>query len=260
MKHHKAIEINDLYFAYPDGTQALRGINLAVESGESVALLGPNGAGKSTLLLHLNAILRGKGEIKIFGLPVREPNIKEIRRRVGVVFQDPDDQLFSPTVFDDVAFGPINMGLSKDEVERRVQNALDAVGMRGFEERAPFHLSLGQKKRIAIATVLSMEPDILVLDEPSSNLDPRGRRELLNILSALPVTKLVATHDLLFALELCERAVVLDNGQVVADGPIQEILADEQLLEEHGLESPFRYEKVLGRGEGGVCQLRKVCK
>lgn len=244
MHHHKALEIKDLYFAYPDGTQALEGINLAVENGESVALLGPNGAGKSTLLLHLNAILQGRGDIRIFDLPIVRENIREIRRRVGVVFQDPDDQLFSPTVFDDVAFGPMNMGLSREEVQERVEKALAQVGMAGFENKAAYHLSFGQKKRVATATVLSMEPDILALDEPSSNLDSRGRRELLNILINLPVTKIVITHDLLFVLELCERAIIMDDGIVVADGPIDEIMANEELLEAHGLEAPLGYAEL----------------
>lgn len=238
MRHHKAIEIKNLSFAYPDGTEALKNINLEIEEGESVAIVGPNGAGKSTLLLHLNGILEGEGEIRIFGLPLNRENLKEIRRRVGVIFQDPDDQLFSPTVFEDVAFGPLNMGLSKEEIENRTQKALEAVGMLGFEERMAHHLSFGQKKRVAIATVLSMEPDILVLDEPWSSVDPRGRRKLLSILKNLPITRLVVTHDLITTMELCRRVVVMDGGEIVADLPLGEILADNKILTEHGLELP----------------------
>jgi cobalt/nickel transport system ATP-binding protein len=244
MHHHKAVEIGNLNYVYPDGTRALKGIDLSIENGESVALLGPNGAGKSTLLLHLNAILQGSGEIKIFDLPIVRENIREIRRRVGVVFQDPDDQLFSPTVYEDVAFGPTNMGLSKEEVEKRVEKALAEVGMKGFEKKAAYHLSFGQKKRVATATVLSMEPDILALDEPSSNLDSRGRRELLDILIALPVTKIVITHDLPFVIELCERAIIMDDGSIVADGLVDELFGDEDLLAEHGLELPLGFDDL----------------
>ena len=247
MHHHKAVEIKNLDYIYPDGTAALRGIDLAIENGESVALLGPNGAGKSTLLLHLNAILQGSGELKIFDLPIVRENIREIRRRVGVVFQDPDDQLFSPTVYEDVAFGPMNMGLARNEVESRVRKALAEVGMTGFENKAAYHLSFGQKKRVATATVLSMEPDILALDEPSSNLDARGRRELLDILIGLPVTKIVITHDLPFVIEVCERAVIMDDGKIVVDGPVDELFADEDLLERHGLELPLGFEELRSR-------------
>ncbi len=241
MKHHKAIEIKNLSYAYPDNTEALQEINLEVEEGESIAIVGPNGAGKSTLLLHLNGILENlsaSGEIKIFGLPTTRKNLREIRRRVGVVFQDPDDQLFSPTVFEDVAFGPLNMELSPDEIRERVKKALSAVEMLGFEDKMAHHLSFGQKKRVAIASVLSMEPDILALDEPWSSLDARGRRKLLDILKNLPLTKLVVTHDLVSTVELCERMVVMDKGKIVADGPLLEILSDKKLLEEHGLELP----------------------
>ncbi len=241
MKHHKAIEIKNLSYAYPDNTEALQEINLEVEEGESIAIVGPNGAGKSTLLLHLNGILENlsaSGEIKIFGLPTTRENLREIRRRVGVVFQDPDDQLFSPTVFEDVAFGPLNMELSPDEVRERVKKALSAVEMLGFEDKMAHHLSFGQKKRVAIASVLSMEPDILALDEPWSSRDARGRRKLLDILKNLPLTKLVVTHDLVSTVELCERMVVMDKGKIVADGPLLEILSDKKLLEEHGLELP----------------------
>ncbi len=241
MHHRPAIEMKGVRFAYPDGTPALNGVDLSVEEGESVGVIGPNGAGKSTLLLHLNGILRGQGEVSIFGLPVKKENLREIRRRVGLVFQDPDDQLFSPTVFDDVAFGPVNMGLPAEEVKREVERALAEVGMEGTEKRSAHHLSFGQQKRVSIATVLSMRPDLLVLDEPSSNLDPRARRGLAELLRGLPVTKVVVTHDLPFVLEICERAVVLDAGRVAADGEALTILSDEDLLARHGLELPFGF-------------------
>lgn len=244
MHHRPAVEIKDLYYAYPDGTPALRGVDLLVEEGESVGIVGPNGAGKSTLLLHLNGILDGRGEVKIFGLPVVKENLREIRRRVGLVFQDPDDQLFSPTVFDDVAFGPLNMGLSREEVSEAVEQALRRVGLSGLERKSAFHLSFGQKKRAAIATVLSMNPDILVLDEPSSNLDPRARRELSELLQGMRVTKIVVTHDLPFVFENCERVVIMDAGKVVADGEVFEVLSDENLLERHGLELPYGFYPV----------------
>ena len=241
MHHRPAVEIRGLHYSYPDGTPALRGVELVIEEGESVGIVGPNGAGKSTLLLHLNGILAGRGEVKIFGIPVVKSNLKEIRRRVGLVFQDPDDQLFSPTVFDDVAFGPINMGLSPEEVEDVVKKALRQVGLKGFERRSAFHLSFGQKKRAAIATVLSMNPDLLALDEPSSNLDPRARRELSELLQSLKVTKIIVTHDLPFVFENCERVVVMSDGRVVADGDAFTILSDENLLERYGLELPYGY-------------------
>lgn len=234
-----AVRIQGLHFAYPDGTQVLHGIDLVVPQRQSLAVVGPNGAGKSTFLLHLNGILRGKGRISVLGLPVEPENLREIRRRVGVVFQDPEDQLFLGTVAQDVAFGPSNMGLSKEEIAQRVQEALEAVGMQDCGERASHHLSFGQKKRVAVATVLSMRPDVLVLDEPTSNLDPKSRRRLLGILEDLKVTKIVVTHDLPVAYELCERVVILDRGRIVADGPTDEVLGDEQLLAAHDLELPY---------------------
>jgi len=233
------IQIEGLSFTYPDGHRALSDLSLTVSRGESVAFIGPNGAGKSTLLLHLNGILRSRnGAVQVLGHPVTENHLKLIRSKVGLVFQDPEDQLFSPTVFDDVAFGPINMGYSEAEVRRRVESALQQVGMAGYERRSPHHLSVGEKKRIAIATVLSMRPEVLVLDEPTSNLDPRGRWELIELLRELPLTKLFATHDLEMVRELCERTVLLDQGQVVADGPTHRILSDLPLLAEHGLAPP----------------------
>jgi cobalt transport protein ATP-binding subunit len=233
-----AVQVEDLYFAYPDGTRALSGVELTVRRGESLAIIGPNGAGKSTLLLHLNGILRGTGRVSIMGLPVENRNLREIRRLVGVVFQDPEDQLFLTSVAQDVAFGPSNLGLEPNEIALRVREALAAVGMEGAEDRSTHHLSFGEKKRVAVATVLSMRPEILVLDEPTSNLDPRSRRRLVGILQGLPVTKIIVTHDLPVAYELCERAVILDAGRIVADGPTQAILADERLLDTHGLELP----------------------
>jgi cobalt/nickel transport system ATP-binding protein len=200
-----------------------------------VAIIGPNGAGKSTLLLHLNGILHSNGAVMIFAKQVNDENLRWVRSQVGLVFQNPDDQLFSPTVFDDVAFGPINMGYSKEEVGNSVTRALDWVGMAGYEPRSPHHLSVGEKKRIAIATVLSMSPEILVLDEPTSNLDPRSRWSLTTLLKKLPMTKIVATHDLELVRALCPRAIVVDQGRVIADGVTSDILADNALLAAHGL-------------------------
>lgn len=236
-----AVRMQDVRYAYPDGTVALRGVSLSVARGERVALLGANGSGKSTLLLHLNGILAhpggqaGHGGVSIFGIEVGKSTLKEARKRVGLVFQNPDDQLFSPTVFDDVAFGPRNMGLRKEELADRVRESLAAVGLSGYEERSAFHLSFGEKKRISIATVLAMRPEILVLDEPTSNLDPRRRREILTLLQQLGGTQIIATHDLNFAGKLCHRAIVLERGEVVAQGPIAGILRDTVLLEQHGL-------------------------
>jgi len=232
------LQVTDLHFAYPDGHVALRGVSLNLCEGDKVALVGPNGAGKSTLMLHLNGILTGRGGLTVAGLPLNEPNLPLVRALVGLVFQNPDDQLFSPTVFEDVAFGPLHMGLPEDEVRRRVDEALASVGMNGFGDRLSHHLSVGQKKRIAIATVLSMRPQILVLDEPSAGLDPRARRSLINLLRGLPITMLVSTHDLLMVRELFPRMVIMDEGRIVADGLTAELLADGDLLEAHGLEKP----------------------
>ena len=235
-----SLEVRDLGFAYPDGRQVLTGIDLLVEPGERVALLGPNGAGKTTLVLHLNGILTpGRGTVTVAGLPVRADTVQEVRRRVGVVFQDPDDQLFMPTVAEDVAFGPANLGLRDAELRARVDEALAAVGMAEHGDRPPHHLSFGQRRKVAVATVLAMRPEVLVLDEPSSNLDPASRRELAEILRSLPVSVLMVTHDLLYALELCSRTVLLDDGRVVADGPTRTLLGDEELMSAHRLELPY---------------------
>lgn len=232
------IKIEHLHFRYPDGTEALRGIDLEVARGEKVALIGPNGAGKSTLMLHLNGINEpSHGRVWIGGVAVDRRSAPRVRADVGLVFQDPDDQLFSPTVFEDVAFGPLHMGIPDDEIHARVERALAAVGMAGAGHRRPYHLSLGQRKRVAIATVLSMDPTVLAFDEPSAGLDPRGRRELIGLLLELPLTMLVATHDMRLVRDVLPRSVVVDGGVVVADGPTSEILSNETLLEAHGLES-----------------------
>lgn len=236
------IEITNLQYRYHDGTEALRGISFRVLPGECLALLGPNGSGKSTLLLHLNGLLpeklSGDGAVKIFGEAVATENLEKIRSQIGLVFQDPDDQLFCPTVAADVAFGPQQLGLSEAEIAMRVKKSLAQVGLAGFEERATHHLSHGEKRRACLAGVLACEPAVLILDEPTSDLDPRGRREFKAMLRQLPATKLIATHDLELAVELCARTIILDHGQIIADGRTVELLADEQLMLAHGLERP----------------------
>ena len=237
------LRIAGLHYAYPDGTAALAGVDLTVGAGERVALLGPNGAGKTTLVLHLNGILGGgAGTVRVGGLPVGPEHLREVRRRVGIVFQDPDDQLFMPTVAEDVAFGPANLGIRGAELTARVDEALAAVDMAAYRDQVPHHLSFGQRRRVAVATVLAMRPEILVLDEPSSNLDPASRRELAVIIESLPVTVLMVTHDLPYALQLCPRAVILDRGRIVADGAIRDLLADEELLRAHRLELPYGFD------------------
>ncbi|SED20143.1 energy-coupling factor ABC transporter ATP-binding protein [Streptomyces sp. TLI_105] len=237
-----SLDVSGLAYAYPDGHQALFGVDLTVGRGERVALLGPNGAGKTTLVLHLNGILTGgAGTVTVAGLPVGKKHMAEIRRKVGIVFQDPDDQLFMPTVREDVAFGPAAAGVRGTELDAVVRKALDRVGMAEFADRPPHHLSFGQRRRVAVATVLAMEPEILVLDEPSSNLDPASRRELADILRTLDVTVLMVTHDLPYALELCPRSVILSEGVIAADGPTAGILADEELMARHRLELPFGF-------------------
>ncbi|WP_432145064.1 energy-coupling factor ABC transporter ATP-binding protein [Streptomyces sp. bgisy084] len=238
-----SLAVSGLAYAYPDGHQALFGVDLTVGRGERVALLGPNGAGKTTLVLHLNGILEaGAGSVAVAGLPVAREHLAEIRRRVGIVFQDPDDQLFMPTVREDVAFGPASAGLRGAALDERVTEALTRVGMAEFADRPPHHLSFGQRRRVAVATVLAMRPEILVLDEPSSNLDPASRRELADILRSLDVTVLMVTHDLPYALELCPRSVVLSGGVLVADGTTQDLLCDAELMRTHRLELPFGFD------------------
>ena len=238
----KSLEISGLAYAYPDGNQALFGVNLSINQGERVALLGPNGAGKTTLVLHLNGIIPTmQGQVRVAGEVVDSKNaesIKSVRHKVGIVFQDPDDQLFMPTVGQDVAFGPYNAGLRGLELERAVNEALELVGMSEFSDRPPHHLSFGQRRRVAVATVLAMKPEILVMDDPSSNLDPAARRELAEIITSLNITLLMVTHDLPFANELCQRAVILSAGVVAADDEISRVLSDKQLLTAHRLELP----------------------
>jgi cobalt/nickel transport system ATP-binding protein len=238
-----AIHARGLTHRYPDGHLALDGITLRVGHGERLAVLGPNGAGKTTLMLHLNGLLTAtSGELEVAGSRVARPRLAELRARVGLVFQDPDDQLFMPTVREDVAFGPLNLGCSRIEAEDRISEALAAVRMGEFADRAPHQLSLGQRRRVAIATVLAMRPSLLVLDEPSANLDPRTRRELIELLEEVDRTMLVVTHDLPLAARLCERAVILSAGRIVADGPCRELLADADLLGAHDLELPEGYD------------------
>ena len=241
-----SLHVEGLAFAYPDGNQALYGVNLSIERGERVALLGPNGAGKTTLVMHLNGIHAAqRGTVKVAGKLIDtadKESLKEIRAQVGIVFQDPDDQLFMPTVREDVAFGPYNMGYRGDELQEIVINALEQVGMKEYADRAPHHLSFGQRRRVAVAGVLAMKPEILVLDEPSSNLDPASRRELASILKSLDVTVLMVTHDLPYALELCPRSVVLSGGVIVEDAPTRQLLADSTLLNKYRLELPEGFE------------------
>lgn len=248
-----ALQVHSLRYAYPDGSVALDGVDLTIDSGERVALLGPNGAGKTTLVLHLNGILNGGGGgVRVGGLavdPTDRTGLTEIRRRVGIVFQDPDDQLFMPSVAEDVAFGPANLGLRGAELRDRVDEALAAVGMVEHRDKTPHHLSFGQRRRVAVATVLAMRPQILVLDEPSSNLDPASRRELSQILRRLPVTLLMVTHDLPYALELCTRSVILDAGRLAADGATVDLLVDGGLLARHRLKLPYGFDPKLAAAQ-----------
>ena len=238
----RALEVKDLRYRYHDGKEALRGITFSVQEGECLGVIGPNGAGKSTILLHLNGLLPetliDPPSVYVMGEPVSSGTVLSIHRKVGLLFQDPDDQLFCPTVFEDVAFGPRQYGLSEDEVRAVVEESLHRVGLPGFERRSPHHLSGGEKQRVCLAGVLACRPEILVLDEPTSDLDPRGKRELKALLKTLAATKVVASHDLELVLELCSRTIVLDEGVIVADGPTGEILADEPFMLAHGLEKP----------------------
>lgn len=235
--------VEGLHHVYPNGHESLRGVDLRVDAGERVAVLGRNGAGKTTLVLHLNGILRPtSGRVTVGGLPVVAANLAEVRRHVGIVFQDPDDQLFMATVHDDVAFGPANLGLRGAALDARVARALASVGMGEHAPRPPHHLSLGQRRRAAVATVLAMDPGVLVLDEPTANLDPAARRELSEVLRSVRLTTIVVTHDLPYALELCPRSVILDDGRIVADGATRDLLGDAALLADHRLELPHGYD------------------
>jgi cobalt/nickel transport system ATP-binding protein len=235
-----AIQIEQLTYAYPNGQLALAQVDLAIQPGESIGLVGPNGAGKTTLFLCLSGVLvPAEGKLTVCGLHLYEADHRrQVPGKVGIVFQNSDDQLFNASVFDDVAFGPLNLGLPEDAVRQRVKEALHEVGLDGFEERVPFHLSGGEKRRVALAGILAMQPEVLLLDEPSSHLDPRGRRELIKLIQQLGNTKLIASHDLELILATCERAVVLDRGRIVGDGPVRRVLADQALMEAHGLEVP----------------------
>jgi cobalt/nickel transport system ATP-binding protein len=240
MSHH-IVEVQDLNHTYADGTKAVKGISFRIHHGESVAVVGANGAGKSTLLLHLNGYLTPQsGTVRIGDFPLTKETVKNIRKTVGMIFQNPDDQLFMPTVYDDVAFGPLNLGLPPAEVESRVQDALTRSNTEHLRERPPYRLSGGEKRAVAIATVLAMSPDILVMDEPSSNLDPKARRTLIELLVGFKHTKIIATHDLDMVLDLCERTIVIRDGQVMADGPTADIFQDADLLEASHLEKPLR--------------------
>jgi cobalt/nickel transport system ATP-binding protein len=247
---HAAISIVGLSYEYPDGTRALSGIDLLVQRGEHLALLGPNGAGKSTLILNMNGILMASdGRVAVDGIVLSDETLRDVRSRVGLVFQDPDDQLFMTTVYDDVAFGPLNMGLPADDVSCRVHEALHAVGLADLASKPGQNLSFGQKKRVALATVLSMQPSLLVLDEPTSNLDPRAKRAMTDLLARLDTTQVIATHDMDLAWELCDRAVILDEGRIVADGPADSVLSDESLVLSHGLELPACVRGARGSAE-----------
>jgi cobalt/nickel transport system ATP-binding protein len=239
MSHH-IVQVKNLHHVYPDETVALRDVSFLIHHGESVGIIGANGAGKSTLLLHLIGYLSAtSGEIVIGDDRLSKETLPEIRRTVGMVFQDPEDQLFMPTVFDDVAFGPLNLGLAADEIEIRVAEALERVGALDLRDKPPYHLSGGEKKRVAIATVLSMLPEILVLDEPTNGLDPQARRQLIALLQAFHHTRIVTSHDLDMILELCDRTIVLHEGKVMADGPTLEIFNNDELLKTCRLEKPF---------------------
>ena len=239
MSHH-LVEANDLSYSYPDGTPAVKGVSFRITHGESVAIIGANGAGKSTLLLHLNGCLMPTtGTLRVGDYPLNTQTLQHIRRAVGMVFQYPDDQLFMPTVFDDVAFGPLNLGCPDSEIEQRVMHALAEVGMTHVRTRPPYNLSAGEKRAVAIAATLSMLPDILVMDEPGSSLDPRARRRLIELLKTFKHTKIIATHDLDMAADLCERTLVMHAGKIAADGPTLDIFKNLNLLSDCGLELPL---------------------
>lgn len=250
MSHH-IVETTDLHYTYPDGTVGLHGVSLRISHGESVALVGENGAGKSTLLLHLNGYLSAtRGQVRIGDHSLTRENVAAVRRTVGMVFQSPDDQLFMPTVFDDVAFGPLNLGFSRADVESAVARSLETVGAAHLSKRPPYKLSLGEKRAVAIATVLAMSPDILVMDEPTASLDPLSRRRLIELLKTFKHTKIIATHDLDMAMDVCERTIVLHKGRITADGPTAGIFGDERLLHQSSLEKPLRMQGCPACGTG----------
>jgi len=243
MSHH-IVEFKDVHYHYPDGSAALNGLSLRITHGESVGIVGANGAGKSTFLMHTNGfLLPQRGDITIGDLSLTAKTRQEIRRKVGLIFQNPDDQLFMPTVFDDVAFGPLNLGLSPERVSETVQEALETVGCLALKDKPPHHLSGGQKSAVAIASVIAMQPDILVMDEPASHLDPKSRRALINLLRHFHHTKIIASHDLDLILDICERCIIIKEGKVVADGPAEEMLSNRQLLEENNLELPLSLQR-----------------
>lgn len=252
MSHH-IVEAIDLHYTYPDGTIGLKGVSFRISHGESVAIVGENGAGKSTLLLHLNGYLTAwQGIIRIGDCPLTKKNLQAVRRSVGMVFQNPDDQLFMPTVFDDVAFGPLNLGFDQAQVEQKVTEALRTVGVEHVRKRPPHKLSQGEKRSVSIATVLAMSPDILVMDEPTSSLDPKSRLRLVELLKTFRHTKIIATHDLDMAMDICERTIVLHQGRVTADGPTLELFQDEALLQASSLEKPLRMQTC------PVCRMKPV--
>lgn len=239
MSHHK-LEVKNLHFSYPDGHDAVRGMSFSIHHGESVGIIGANGAGKSTLLMLLMGVLfPSQGEVSVGDVQVTKKTLPMIRQRLGMVFQDPDDQLFMNTVYDDVAFGPRNYKLDEKEVERRVLSALELVGIPHLKDRAPFKLSGGEKRAAAIAAVLSMQPDILVMDEPTAALDPKSRRRVMNLLASFEHTKIVTSHDLDMIFEMCHRTIVIKKGEIVADGVTSELLVDAELMDASGLEVPL---------------------
>jgi cobalt transport protein ATP-binding subunit len=242
-----AVRITRLSYTYPDGTKALEGVDLDVRCGERVAVVGPSGAGKSTLLLHLNGILPGNGAVRIMGQTLDASNLRQVRKQVGLLFQDPNDQLFCPTVLEDIAFGPLNLGVPEDEIPRRVEKALQDAGLdHSIRLRSSHHLSLGERRRVSLATVLVMEPVILGMDEPTSNLDPRNRRHLIEVISGLEATLIIATHDLELVLDVCPRTVLMDHGKIWADGETRSMMADAELMEAHGLEVPLSLRSIAG--------------
>jgi cobalt/nickel transport system ATP-binding protein len=235
-----AVRLIRLSYTYPDGTKALEGIDLDVACGERIAIVGPSGAGKSTLLLHLNGVLGEGGAVRIMGMNLGESNLQQVRKQVGLLFQDPNDQLFCPTVFEDIAFGPMNLAVPPGEIPRRVEKALNDAGLDySFRSRSSHHLSLGERKRVSLATVLAMEPAILGMDEPTSNLDPRNRRHLIDVISGLKATLIIATHDLELVLDVCSRTILMDRGKIWAEGETRSMLANAELMDAHGLEVPL---------------------